>query len=300
MNPLAPASPLISATALASRLDASGPNTGPQSAPSLLDVRWQLGVDRRTLHAQYESGHLPGAVWVDLESELSGPVARDGTGGRHPMPATEDFQSAMRRAGVRHDRPVVVYDGSTSLGASRAWWLLRYFGRKDVQVLDGGLAAWDREGLPVESGVVDAVPGTFVATPGARQLLTAADVEHYRSDPQGHVVVDGRPADRFRGENESIDPVAGHIPGAVSTPALANLFGDGRFLPPDELADRFSAKGLRSDRTTALYCGSGVQATHLALALAAAGAGPVDPGVYIGSWSDWITEPERPVDAGRD
>lgn len=254
--------------------------------PVLLDVRWQLGgPDQRPV---YEQGHLPGAAYVDLETALAGPP---GDGGRHPMPTLEAFQDAMRAAGVSSDSSVVVYDAGNSLAASRCWWLLRYFGHQDVRVLDGGYAAWLAAGLPTESGPSPQRSGDFVASPGAEVLLSAEEAGELA---RTGLLLDGRPAPRFHGREETIDPVAGHIPGAVSAPALANLQPDGRFLDADDLALRFTALGVETHEQVGVYCGSGVQAAHLALALEASGVqSPV--GVYIGSWSDWITDPDRPV-----
>lgn len=253
----------------------------------LLDTRWQLGAPSQ--RAAYEAGHLPGAHWIEFEEVLSG---TPGEGGRHPMPDRDVFERAMQRAGVTDEVTVIVYDQANSLAASRAWWLLRHFGHTDAHVLDGGYEAWVAGGHPVTDEVPEPAEGDFVATPGCTALLDADGVAElsYRAP-----LLDARPADRFRGENETIDPVAGHIPRAASMPALANLRPDGRFLPADDLAMRFTAAGIAPDAEVAVYCGSGVQATHLALALAASGIS-ADPGVYIGSWSHWITDPERSIE----
>lgn len=280
-------SPLVTVEELAPLLQ--GP---PQRRPTLLDVRYRLGGPHGL--ADYERGHLPGAAFVDLDAALAG-IRADGRGGRHPMPDAETFGSAMRSAGVSNDRAVVVYDDWAALPASRAWWLLRYFGKRDVRVLDGGLAAWTAREHPTETGCRPAgSPGDFTPTPGRRRLLDATGAA---GQAGRGLLLDARPADRFRGENESVDPVGGHIPGAVSAPALACLDADGRFLPPDALAHRFAAIGASPDGDVATYCGSGVQAAHLALSLAVAGITD-DAGVYVGSWSDWITDPTRPVETG--
>lgn len=270
--------PLIDPTALAD---------WTSEPPILLDVRWKLGgPDQRQV---YEAGHLPGAAYVDLETALAAPP---GAGGRHPMPSPADFEAAMRAAGVGGETPVVVYDADNALAASRCWWLLRYFGHQDVRVLDGGYAAWTAAGLPVETGPSPVRDGDFVAVPGAMWLLDADDAGELA---RTGLLLDGRPAPRFHGRDETMDPVAGHIPGAVSSPALANLREDGRFLDPDDLALRFTALGLETHSGVGVYCGSGVQAAHLALAIEASGVqSPV--GVYIGSWSDWITDPDRPIE----
>ncbi|NNG40518.1 sulfurtransferase [Flexivirga sp. ID2601S] len=272
-----PTHPLISAAALADVLP----------AVTVLDTRWQLGQPSR--RPSYDEGHVPGAAWVEFEEVLSG---EPGAGGRHPMPDGDRFESAMRTAGVRNDTPVVVYDDGNSLAASRCWWLLQYFGKEDVQVLDGGFAGWVAGGHPVTTDPADPVEGDFVATDPGAALLDADDAADIADRA---LLLDARPADRFAGVNETIDPVAGHIPGAVSAPALANVTETGHFLSPDDLAMRFTALGVKPDTEVGVYCGSGVQATHLALALQASGIHP-HTSVYIGSWSHWITDPERPVE----
>ena len=211
------------------------------------------------------------------------------------MPTAETFSAAMRSAGVTMSRPLVAYDDWASLPASRVWWMLRHLGFLDVRVLDGGIAAWTAAGQLTESGPAAPVAGNFTASSsGVGHLLDAADATKYAA---GHLLLDARPADRFRGENETIDPVAGHIPGAVSAPALASVDSHGRFLPAEELAVRFHDLGVEAGKIVGTYCGSGVQATHLALALSVAGITD-RANVYIGSWSDWITSPDRPVALG--
>lgn len=211
------------------------------------------------------------------------------------MPTDETFSAAMRSAGVTMALPVVAYDDWASLPASRVWWMLRHLGFADVRVLDGGIAAWTTAGQPTDSGPATRGAGDFIASSmGVGHLLDATDAATYAA---GHLLLDARPADRFRGENETIDAVAGHIPGAVSAPALANIDEHARFLPAEELARRFHELGAEDGKTVGTYCGSGVQATHLALALSIAGInGSAD--VYIGSWSEWITSPDRPIARG--
>lgn len=262
-----------------------------ETAPVVIDVRWQLGNGTQANRADYLAGHLAGAAFLDLETGLSGTPRAEG-GGRHPMPSLTATTEAFRASGVREDRPVVVYDDASSLAAARAWWLLAYYGKDDVQVLDGGYAAWRAAGLPVQTGPVQAERGNIVLTPGARRLLDAEAVEHYLDR---HQVVDARPAERYRGEREPIDRVAGHIPGALSLPTLRTLDEHGRFLPSDDLELLLTAAGVQPDRHTAVYCGSGVQACHLALAIEIAEHGHFDPAVYIGSWSDWVSDADRPV-----
>lgn len=263
------------------------------SRPAVLDVRWALGAGTDANHAAYLEGHLPGAVFLDLESALSDPVAADGRGGRHPMPSLERVQTALRAAGVRQGQPVVFYDAASSVGAARGWWVTTYYG-VPAYVLDGGLAAWRAGGLPVVQGDVGAEPGDVTLSPGGRNLLDADGLAKHLA--AGGQVVDARPADRFRGENETVDPVAGHVPGAVSLPGLS-LVEDDVFVDGETLVQRLTAAGGRTDTPTAVYCGSGVAAAHVALALEARGVGP-RPAVYVGSWSDWITDPARPVATG--
>jgi thiosulfate/3-mercaptopyruvate sulfurtransferase len=228
-------------------------------------------------------------VFVDLEADLASPP---GAGGRHPLPDPAAFQAAMRRAGVRRRSPVVVYDAADATSAARAWWLLRYFGHDDVRVLDGGFRAWTEAGLPVVTDVPAPEPGDFVARPGGMPLLDADAAAALATDG---VLLDARAAERYRGEVEPIDPVAGHVPGAVSAPTSGNVDASGRFLPAASLRERFAALGAGGSRPVGAYCGSGVTAAQVVLALEVAG---VPAALYAGSWSDWITDPARPVATG--
>jgi thiosulfate/3-mercaptopyruvate sulfurtransferase len=265
---------------LAARVASSAP-------PLLLDVRWVLGGPSGL--GDYRLGHIPGAQFVDLDRDLSAPSGP----GRHPLPDAADFEAAMRRRGVSTARDVVVYDASTGTSAARAWWLLRYFGHPEVALLDGGFAAWTAAGLPVAMGDEPAAPaGDFHAVPGGLALLDAAGAAAMAS--RG-VLIDARAPERFRGEVEPIDPVAGHIPGARNLPAQQTLGSDGRLLPPPALRDRFAAVGVRPGHPVAVYCGSGVVAAQEVFAMAVAG---IDAGLYAGSWSEWITDPNRPVATG--
>jgi thiosulfate/3-mercaptopyruvate sulfurtransferase len=276
---------LISAPALAAEL------TGDQP-PVLLDARWRLagppGID------SYRQDHLPGAVFADLDRDLAGPPAPPAPGGRHPLPDPAVFGAAMRVAGVSRDRPVVVYDDGDAVAASRAWWMLRYFGHPDVRVLDGGYRAWTAADLPVTADDPGPAPGDFTAEPGHLPALDAAGAQ---ATAQAGLLLDARAGERYRGETEPVDPVAGHIPGAVSAPTAANTNPDGTFRDPAELAARFTALGAvpEADAPVGAYCGSGVTAAHEVLALALAG---IPAALYVGSWSDWITDPSRPVATG--
>ena len=275
---------------------------------TLLDVRWRLGgPPGREL---YQVGHVPGAVFVDLDRELAGPP---GAGGRHPLPAADDFESAMRHAGVNGDGLVVVYDDADSTAAARAWWLLRYFGHQSVRVLDGGFRAWTAAGHTAEPGPsgspgspgsielpgtpeIAPAPGTplgdFTASPGHLPLL---DADGAAALARTGLLLDARAGERYRGETEPVDPVAGHIPGAVSAPTTENVNADGTFRPAADLAARFRGLGVTAESDVGVYCGSGVTAAHQALALSLAG---LPAALYVGSWSNWITDPDRPIATG--
>ncbi|GII79844.1 sulfurtransferase [Sphaerisporangium rufum] len=278
---------------MAERTTTTGPLIGADElsamAPqvTILDVRWRLagppGMDL------YRAGHLPGAVFCDLDHDLAGPP---GAGGRHPLPEPADFQRAMRRLGVSGGRPVVVHDDGDATAAARAWWTLRYFGHRDVRVLDGGLRAWTEAGLPVTADEPRVTPGDFTARPGGMPVLDADQAGALARDG---VLLDARAAERYRGETEPVDPVAGHIPGAVSAPTSENVDPAGRFHRPEFLRERFISLGAVPGVPVGAYCGSGVTAAHQVLALELAG---VPAALYAGSWSHWITDPDRPTATG--
>ncbi|ACU38159.1 sulfurtransferase [Actinosynnema mirum] len=253
----------------------------------VLDVRWALGApDGRPA---YLSGHLPGAVHVDLEAHLAGP--RGPGDGRHPLPGLDAVQSALRGWGVNVGDQVVVYDDSGNLAAARAWWVLRDAGI-DVRLLDGGLAAWVAGGFPVERGDVVPTPGDVVVSENRLARITTDEAATW---PARGVLLDARAGERYRGEVEPVDPGAGHVPGAVSAPTGENLAPDGTFLAAPELARRFAVLGVTPGKPVAVYCGSGVTAAHTVAALAIAG---IDAALYPGSWSQWSSDPDRPVEVG--
>jgi thiosulfate/3-mercaptopyruvate sulfurtransferase len=253
--------------------------------PTVLDVRWRLGGPPGRL--DYEAGHIPGAAFVDLDADLCGPP---GEGGRHPLPDPGKLEKALRAVGVRADRPVVAYDAGESQAAARLWWTLRWAGHPGVRVLDGGYAAWRAGNRPVEPGTADPVPGDVTVRPGHMVVLGAADAARLAG---AGVLLDARVPGRYRGEVEPVDPVAGHIPGAVNLPASQLVGPDGRLLPVPALRERFAVAGVADGRPVGAYCGSGVTAAHTVLALHVAGV--PDPALYVGSWSHWVTDPARPV-----
>ena len=252
----------------------------------LLDVRWALGDDRgRERHLE---GHVPGAVFVDLETELADPPSA--AEGRHPLPSVQRLQAAARRWGLSDADAVVVYDASGGLAAGRAWWLLRWGGLTDVRILDGGLDAWRRAGGSIETGDVVPQPGDVTLPGGCMPVLT---IDEAAALPlSGGVLLDARAGERYRGEVEPIDPRAGHVPGAVSAPTAENLAADGAFRPAAELAARFAELGVAPGARVAAYCGSGVTAAHEITALAVAG---IDAALWPGSWSQWSADPHRPA-----
>ncbi len=311
-----PKGPLISATDLAallaagpedssrpedrSRPEASSRPGGPGGpGPVLLDVRWRLGGPPRI--EAYQAGHLPGAAFVNLDTDLAGPGS--GAGGRHPLPGRSVFQAAMRAAGLNGGQLAVVYDDAGATVAARLWWLLRYFGHEHVAVLDGGLAAWTAAGHPVTARAPEPASGNFTAGPGGG--MPVLDDEAAARTARSGYLLDARAAERYRGEVEPIDRAAGHIPGAISAPATGNVGADGAFLPAAALSERFRGLGLPRPAETGAggapvvgaYCGSGVTAAQEILALQLAG---VPAALYVGSWSAWSADTSRPVATGQE
>lgn len=254
----------------------------------LLDVRWALGDPHGREHFLKE--HIPGALYVDLPSELAVPA--DPRRGRHPLPALTRLQESARSWGIRNNDVVVAYDDSGNMAAARLWWLLRYAGFQSVFLLDGALAAWKDAGFPVEGGATQAVSGDVTLAEGAMPVIDAAEASRWH---QSGVLLDARAGDRYRGEFEPVDPRAGHIPGAVSAPATGNLDVDGRFLPAAELKERFAGLGVGPGASVAAYCGSGVTAAHEVAALEIAG---ITAALFPGSFSEWSNNPDNQVATG--
>ncbi|MFT7766780.1 sulfurtransferase [Clavibacter tessellarius] len=254
----------------------------------VLDVRWSLGgPPGRPLH---EAGHVPGAVYVDLDTELS----RHGSPeeGRHPLPDAAALQEAARGWGIRTGDVVVAYDGGGSIAAARAWWVLRDAGIADVRILDGALPAWIAAGLPLATGPVAPTPGDVTLTSGLLAVVDEAGAARVAHDG---VLLDARAGERYRGEVEPWDPRAGHIPGARSAPSSDALAADGAFRRPEELRARYAGLGVPDAGEVAVYCGSGVSAALEVAALRIAG---IDAALYPGSWSAWSNRPELPAATG--
>jgi thiosulfate/3-mercaptopyruvate sulfurtransferase len=275
----------VGATGAAGGAPGTAGPAGAAAAPTVLDVRWRLaGPPGRD---DYLAGHIPGAVFIDLDTELCG---APGPAGRHPLPDPAALQRALRAAGVRAGEPVVVYDGGDGMSAARAWWTLRWAGHRPVRVLDGGFPAWHDGGYPVSTEPPSPLPGDVTVRPGALPVLDAVAAAELAAGDG--VLLDVRAAPRYRGEVEPVDPVAGHIPGAVNLPA-GQLGRDGRFLTAEGLRARFAGAGVQPGVRVGAYCGSGVTAAQSVLALHLAGR--PDAALYVGSWSNWISDPERPV-----
>ena len=254
----------------------------------VLDVRWTLGDPEGRSH--YLKEHLPGAVYVDLPSQLAEPA--DPSRGRHPLPSLARFQEAARSWGISDGDAVVAYDDAGNTSAARLWWMLRNAGVRTVHLLDGGLAAWRAAGLPMEGGTVEPVTGNVTLADGG---MPVTDADGAASWAGAGVLLDARAGERSRGEVEPVDPRAGHIPGAISAPTTANIDDDGRFLPPEVLRKRFAGLGVDAATPTAVYCGSGVTASHEIAALEIAGFSAT---LFPGSFSEWSNDDSRPVATG--
>jgi len=277
--------PLIGVPELAAVLASAQP-------PIVFDVRFPPGSAGRPA---YQEGHIPGAVFLDRDAVLAGPPGTEPgeRGGRHPLPDPPALQEALRDLGVCEDHPVVVYDEGAAPptgSAARAWWILRWAGHPDVRVLDGGHAAWVGDGRPTSTEEVERPRGDFTVRPGSMPVLDAAGAA---ARAAAGALLDARAPVRFRGEQEPLDPIAGRIPGAKNLPIADTAGPDGRFLPPDAI--RQMVTDLPAGEQIGTYCGSGITAAHIALALTTIGH---EPAVYVGSWSEWITDPRRPIETG--
>lgn len=282
-------SPLVSVASLAQAQPG-----GAQDPPVLLDVRYRLGGP--PARPDYDAAHLPGAVFVDVDTDLAAPP---GPHGRHPLPDPAALQRVLRAAGIGSGSRVVVYDDGNGLAAVRAWWLLRWAGLPagQVAVLDGGYAAWCAAGHPTTAEVPDPEPGDLVVRPGS---MPTVDADGAARLARAGTLLDARAAARYRGETEPIDPVAGHIPGAVNVPVTDLVSDAGTWLPVPELAARFAGLADQEGVPVGAYCGSGVTAAALVLAVEQAGLrSPEEPiTLYPGSWSNWVADPTRPVATG--
>jgi len=276
----APPQPIVSPQWLAQRL--GDPDV------VVADCRFDL-ADPEAGRRAYAAGHIPGAVYFDLEEDLSAPAQRPG--GRHPLPDVDELCRQLGQAGIGPGVTVVCYDDQQGAMAARLWWMLRWLGHDAAAVLDGGFAGWRRAGLPVTDAPANPTPRRFVPAPRPELVASAEDVQRLVQEGRG-VLVDSRAPERYRGELEPIDPVAGHIPGARNLPWMDNVDADGRWRHPGELARRFA--GLVGEEPVVVYCGSGVTACANLLAMAYAGV-PVQPRLYVGGWSDWCTRPGSPV-----
>ena len=264
----------------------------------LSDPRWRMVDCRFDLanpgwgEEQYLAGHIPGAIYAHLDRDLSG--TKTGKNGRHPLPTHAEMAARFGTMGIGADTQVVVYDADSGMHASRLWWMLRYMGHDAVALLDGGWARWTREGGAVEPGRVIPEPAIFTGTPRPEWRLTADEVQRGLAEP-ARLLVDARSNERFHGQGETLDPVAGHIPGAVSAFFQNNLNPDKTFKSPDELRAQWSATLAGHDpKEVVCYCGSGVTACHDLLALEVAGLGGAR--IFPGSWSEWCADPARPVE----
>jgi thiosulfate/3-mercaptopyruvate sulfurtransferase len=258
----------------------------------LADVRWYL--DGRSGREAYLAGHLPGAVWIDLDAVLAAPPSA--SQGRHPLPASQTFAQGLGQAGIGDRATVVAYDDAGGMAAGRLVWMLRALGER-AALLDGGLGAWTR---PVEAGEVNLPPVLFTARSWPAELLATADGAAV-AVARGAVLLDARAPERYRGDIEPLDARAGHVPGAVNAPFGANLDrSTGRFLTAAQLRQRYQGLGVDPEREVIVYCGSGVSACHDLLAMEAAGFDPALARLYPGSWSQWAADPSRPVATGDD
>ena len=281
-------SPVINALDLAERL--SSPDI------AVVDCRFALADTERGFR-EYQERHIPGAVYAHLDRDMSGPLAGDGTGGRHPLPSVAAFSATLGRLGIRRDQEIAIYDQDTGMFAARLWWMLRWVGHpKPVRVLNGGIESWLSAELPVEAGIVEKEPVEYDGSANDGLLVSLEEVERAVGDPS-YLLLDARGESRFRGDNEPLDRAPGHIPGAVNRPFRMNLDGTSKLRDAGQLADEFGATmaDISPDKRI-FYCGSGVSACHNLLALEASGLGSAR--LYVGSFSEWSADPSRAIETG--
>jgi thiosulfate/3-mercaptopyruvate sulfurtransferase len=275
---------LVTARELARHLD--------DPAWRIVDCRFELTAPEKG-YADYLAGHVPGAVYAHLDRDLAAPVTPET--GRHPLPEPAVFAATLGRLGIANDSTVVAYDQAGGGIAARLWWMLGWIGHRDARLLDGGFAAWQREGLPLSREVPEVRPVRYDPRPDPDRVVSVREVRERLA--RGELLVDAREAERFAGEREPIDPVAGHVPGAVNFPFKQSLNPDGTWKPPEALRAAWEpVLGGGRDRAWMTMCGSGVTACHLAVSAALAGYAP--PRLYAGSFSEWIRDPARPVARG--
>lgn len=279
---------LVSAAELSEILRSEADLPAGSQRTRVLDVRWTLAQPNG--HADYIAAHIPGAIYVDLETELSAHGAA--TFGRHPLPSAAELTASARNWGLNPGDSVVAYDGGGNLGTGRLWWMLRDAGVESVRLLDGALPGWIDAGFPVETGDFTPEPGTVTLGSGHMASLEFDAVADFAHDA---ILLDARAPERYVGAVEPMDPQAGHIPGAHNLPTAGNLDDRGYFLPAAALRERFEKVGALGDTPVGIYCGSGVTASHALFALALAGG---EGALYAGSWSQWSNHPELPVATG--
>lgn len=256
-----------------------------------IDCRFSL-MDPDKGRQDYEEGHIPGAVYADLDADLAGPVTADS--GRHPLPDENAFVETLRAWGVSNDSQVVAYDDGSGAIAARLWWLLKWLGHPAVAVLDGGFAAWQASGLPIGDAQEKPVAGRFEGSANVEMTISSGEVAEKLESIEGFILVDARDGERFRGEVEPIDPIAGHVPGALNLPFSLAVDENGAWRTPEDLAALWDGLvPVQAKHDWGVMCGSGVTACHLALS--AEIAGRPAPRLYVDSWSGWLRNPGRPI-----
>ena len=286
MKTFDPVTPLVSTDWLAAHLN--------DANLRIVDVRWYLLEKDKNGRDEYLRGHIPGAVFLDIEADLAPP--RGQGPGRHPLPRPDAFAETMARAGIGAETHVIAYDDRGGATAARLWWLLRYFGHANVSLLDGGIVRWIAENRPLQTQVPQVPPAVFVARPQPGRVVNRRIVDALRQDPNA-LVLDVRMAERYEGKVEPVDPRAGHIPGAKNAPIAGNLRAadDPRLLDPAALRARYDALGASQAEQVVAYCGSGINACQAIFAMQLAG---IQALLYEGSWSDWSSDPDAPLAVG--